>query len=82
MASLKSVSESEGEAKHEKSTDNKGEGLHPPLAPEAERTDVIVPGAVTGTCGSFDDEDDDEDERADGPASDEEADGERSIHNF
>ncbi len=60
MASLKDASESEGEAKREESTDEKGEDLHPPLTTETERTGVIVPGTVTGTRGSFDEEDDDE----------------------
>ncbi len=82
MASLKDASKSEGKAKHEEATDTKGEDLHPPLTTEAERTDEIVPGTVAGTRGSFDEEDDDEHERADGTASDEDSDRERSVHDF
>jgi hypothetical protein len=40
--------------------------LHPPLLALAERADKVMPGAVVGASGPFDEKPDDEEQRTDG----------------
>ena len=62
---VKHAPESDGKAKHECSTDEEVSDLYPPLLTKTKRADKVVPGAVVGASGPFDEKHDNEEERAD-----------------
>ncbi len=55
--------ESDGKAEHEDAAEEEVGDLHPASFAQAERADKVVPGAVVGARGPFDEEHDDEEQR-------------------